>query len=372
LLLISGAYQISGGIAAVNRMVLRALDALGYQSSVLSLCETSISSQLLPEFIQARYRCFRNQKRNFSIAAWKEILANKWDLILVDQINIASALAPLSLLGKCNYLVWLHGIEVFPPRPDFEGRLGLKFAQLSLANSRFTRDTVLARYPSLPVKVCDLALETSDLGMSSSSKPGFDRKIELVAVDGSIRELAERVILNVGRMHSHTRYKGQDELLLAFPAISAQYPDGQLVLAGDGDDRARIIEVARSLPAELHHRIFIPGFVSPELLDQLYRECYLFAMPSSGEGFGLVYLEAMARGKPCLGSRQDAAQCVIRDGETGLLVDDPRSVQEVAEKVLFLLQNQELVVQMGRSGYELVKSRYLFQHFMQRFSQVIQ
>lgn len=371
LLLISGAYQISGGIAAVNRMVLRALDAFGYQSIVLSLCETSNSSELLPNFIQSRYSSFQNQKWKYSIAAWKEILANNWDLILVDQINIASVLAPLSFIGKCNYLVWIHGTEVFPPRPDFEGRLGLKFAQLCLANSTFTRDAIQSRYPSLSVKVCDLALESSELGMSSSSNPGFDPKVELIALDGSVRELGKRVILNVGRMDSHTRYKGQDELLLAFPAINAQFPDSQLVLAGDGDDRARIIEVARSLHAELHQRIFIPGFVSEELLDQLYCSCYLFAMPSSGEGFGLVYLEAMARGKPCLGSRRDAAQCVIRDGETGLLVDDPRSVQEVADKVLILLQNQELAAQMGQAGFELVQSRYLFQHFEQRFSQMI-
>ncbi len=373
LLLISGAYQISGGIAAVNRSVIRALSNMGYEQNIYVLCESyELKSEYIPEHLRHTYICFNNKKVPFTRSVYKELFAHHYDIVMVDQINIASLMSLSVILNRQTYFVWLFGTEVFPPRPDFEGWLGLRLASKRIAISKFTKDIVLSSFPGLPVQVCELALDPDfqlvDLALSKEPKM---RALTLPSLKGSMQELTGHVVLNVGRMDSHTRYKGQDELLLAFPTISAQFPDCQLVLAGDGDDRARIIEMALSLPDEFHHRIFIPGFVSDELLDQLYRRCYLFAMPSSGEGFGLVYLEAMARGKPCLGSRRDAAQCVIRDGETGLLVNDPRSVQEVADKVLFLLQNRELAAQMGQAGFELVQSRYLFQHFEQRFSQII-
>ena len=86
-----------------------------------------------------------------------------------------------------------------------------------------------------------------------------------------------------------------------------------------------------------------------------------------GEGFGLTYIEAMARGKPCVGGRQDAAQCVIRHGRTGLLVDDPADPREVAGAIRQLLSNPTLAAEMGRAGYDLVQERYLYPHFRDRF-----
>ena len=117
----------------------------------------------------------------------------------------------------------------------------------------------------------------------------------MVAVDGSTQILDQRIVLHVARMASTERYKGQDCLLEAFPLIHAFCPDVQLVLVGHGDDMPRLCAIAGSLPSEMQCRVFLPGYVSRVLLEQLYERCYLFAMPSSGEGFGLVYLEAMEK-----------------------------------------------------------------------------
>jgi glycosyltransferase involved in cell wall biosynthesis len=118
-------------------------------------------------------------------------------------------------------------------------------------------------------------------------------------------------------------------------------------------------------------RIFFPGCLPDDLLDLVYQKCYIFAMPSMGEGFGLVYLEAMLRGKACLGGRVDATPCVVRDGITGLLIDNPKSPEQVAEALNWFLSHPEETRGMGLAGYELVRSYYLFPHFQERFWKAI-
>ncbi len=90
-------------------------------------------------------------------------------------------------------------------------------------------------------------------------------------------------------------------------------------------------------------------------------------MPSIGEGFGLVYLEAMMRAKACLGGRVDATPYVVRDGVTGLLVEDPKSPDQVAGALNWFLSHPDETHQMGLTGYELVNSYYLFPNFQERF-----
>jgi phosphatidylinositol alpha-1,6-mannosyltransferase len=168
-------------------------------------------------------------------------------------------------------------------------------------------------------------------------------------------------------MSSRGRYKGQEALLKAFPTIHNRFPNSQLVLAGEGDDLLRLRALAGSLSPIAQSAVFMPGYVDDDLLDRLYRDCFLFVMPSEGEGFGLVYLEAMAHAKPCLGARLDATPSVIQDNVTGLLVDDPRAPAQIANGICWLLANPDDARRMGLAAYELVRSHHRFSHFRDRF-----
>lgn len=367
LLLLTGAFGSDGGIAALNRLTISAL-AGRYALDILLLAENEpkLDRRYLPQGNSVHMRAFAGGKINFVLAAWRAVLSRAYDLVLVDHVNLASALAPLRWLGLAQYTVWLCGLEVFPPRPDFEGGLGLRNASRRLAISEFTHRSVGARFPDLKIEVCDLALDPVRHipGGSSGETAG---EVELISLDGTRHKLGGRVLLHVGRMSTLERFKGQEVLIDAFPRIHQRYPDAQLVLAGQGDDLERLRARALAFPPEIHSSIFMPGYVADDTLERLYRRCYLFAMPSLGEGFGLVYLEAMSRGKPCIGARADATPYVIREDETGLLVDDARSPEEVAEAVLWLLDHPEEAGRMGRAGYDLVQSYYLFPHFTERF-----
>jgi glycosyltransferase involved in cell wall biosynthesis len=189
----------------------------------------------------------------------------------------------------------------------------------------------------------------------------------MIAIDGQERLLGGQVVLHVGRMDARQRHKGHEVLLQAFPAILSENPEAQLVLAGSGDDLPYLMAIGQRLPMNAQRSIFMPGFVPDAELGDLYQHCCLFAMPSRAEGFGIVYMEAMRWAKPCLGSRVDAASCVIAHGETGLLVDDPGSAVEVAAVINRLLHNPEEATSMGIRGYERVHERYLFSQFKARF-----
>lgn len=281
-------------------------------------------------------------------------------------------LAPLSMLGICRYIVRLNGIEVFPDNLNWEGYIGMRFAHRRTAISDHTRQQVLTQYPHLSVNVCDLSLDHERSTLPLQTEVQQTTGISFNSVDGNLRTLGHHVILHVGRMAKAEQYKGQDVLIRAMPAILDEMPHAQLVLVGRGDDAERLRDLAQAQSDSVQKAIFMTGFVTDEQLEVLYQTCYVFAMPSRGEGFGLVYLEAMRWAKPCLGSRTDSARCIIRHGETGLLADDPANPHQVAQLLLTLLRDQKSANRMGQNGYQLVSEYYLFQHFQQRLIDFIE
>jgi phosphatidylinositol alpha-1,6-mannosyltransferase len=119
--------------------------------------------------------------------------------------------------------------------------------------------------------------------------------------------------LIVGRMSSRERYKGHDALIDMWPLVRKSVSGAQLIVAGDGDDAGR-------LRAKAGDGITFVGRVDKRRLAALYRDATFFVMPSTDEGFGLVYLEAMRASTPCIAAR-GAAEEIISDGRDGLIVD---------------------------------------------------
>ena len=189
-----------------------------------------------------------------------------------------------------------------------------------LANSAYTRDRAERVYGGFArAKVCWLATESDE---SPAMRP-----------NGS----GPPTVLILGRIDEN-QYKGHDELIACWPQVVSAVPDARLVIVGEGRRLNYIKKAAAQSPAV--RQIDIRGFIAEGEMNAVWAESTLFAMPSRGEGFGLVYIEAMRHAVPVIASIHDAAPEINLDGQTGYNVNMDRPA-ELPERIIQLLKNRK-------------------------------
>jgi phosphatidylinositol alpha-1,6-mannosyltransferase len=325
-----------GGVAAVSRLLWDVCRSRWEGTRLLKLIHGTHAQPTLPDKVQYALQ----------LAAVQALGQADW--ILYSHLGLAKPLRGIPRAVQKPYVVFLHGIEAWcnlqPAHLDL-----LAGATHRVANSTYTAARVMNAHPTIgPVVACPLAL------------PRRPRPAVQAAASGG---LGPHAVLVVGRLSSSERYKGHDELIDAWPEVVAQVPDALLVIAGSGDDAARLQEKARRSSAHSHIRF--TGYVPDGPLDGLYRDAALFALPSRAEGFGLVYLEAMERRLPCIGSVHDAAGDVVAHDKTGVLVDQDRP-GELATAIVALLKDEERRRRMGDAGYARLHSEFTTDRFRER------
>jgi phosphatidylinositol alpha-1,6-mannosyltransferase len=241
-------------------------------------------------------------------------------------------------------LIWIHGIEIWEnTRPD-RIRSANK-ADFLISNSAYTRQRAEAAHGGFDrAKVCWLATEEDDIP-------------ELPQFNGP------PTVLIVARIEEG-RYKGHDALIECWPDVIAAVPDARLVIVGRGPGLGNLTKKASQSTASAS--IEIKGFVADEHMPQIWSDAWVFAMPSLGEGFGLVYIEAMRYGIPVVASIHDAAPEINLDGITGYNVNlDNRS--ELSDRLIFLLRNPDESKKLGLQGQARWSQNFNFSSFRSRF-----
>jgi phosphatidylinositol alpha-1,6-mannosyltransferase len=276
--------------------------------------------------------------------------AGRCDWLFFTHLSLATVQRHVPRLVRKPYVVFLHDVEAWLPLG--RTRTGvLRAATLRFANSHFTAHRVEAANPAGgPVIPCPLALP------DERPRPADPRAADRW-------HLGSAAVLIVGRMMQSERYKGHDELLAAWPLVTARVPDAQLVCVGEGDDVERLQQTAHALGVAAS--VTFTGFTTEAERDALYARAAVFAMPSAREGFGLVYLEAMAARLPCIGSTSDAAGEVIEDGRSGFLVDRTRR-ESLAARLVQLLTDPPLRERMGEAGRERLRTHFSYETFARR------
>ncbi|HEX3118070.1 MAG TPA: glycosyltransferase family 4 protein [Candidatus Acidoferrum sp.] len=260
---------------------------------------------------------------------------------------------------RMKSIVVAHGIEVWDPLSPLRRR-ALRRATTILTPTQDTADHVATQQqiPRDRIRVLPWALD-----------PDFENLAVATAQSSlPLNYPAGRVILTVGRWQANERYKGMDTLITALPRLLQDWPDLQLVAVGDGDDRDWLEQMAKSSGVHGHVH-FYTGLTSAELA-ACYSACEIFALPSRGEGFGLVYLEAMARGKPVIGGAHGGTPEVIDDGKTGYLVQHG-DVPQLATSIETLLSDPALGREMGARGRERVNREFKFGVFAKSLKKIL-
>jgi phosphatidylinositol alpha-1,6-mannosyltransferase len=297
-----------GGIARIMRLYL------------MALCETAarVDSVVLndrpgPEPRLARYGNARLgehvgcDRRKLAFVRLTVRLARRADLLVCAHLHhLPIAWLAQRFNSRLRYCLVAHGIEVWRPYSALERR-ALLGAHRILCVSEYTRRQLLRFLPALAPDRLVVVPNTLD--------PHFAPRAD---EQSSTQPFALPRILSVGRLSAADAYKGFDTLIEALPAIRREYPAARLRIVGTGDDQPRLTALAQRLGVS--GSVDFLGAIDDDALRLEYTACDLFALPSRREGFGLVYLEAMIHGKPCLAARAGGAPEVVND-TVGRLVE---------------------------------------------------
>lgn len=253
---------------------------------------------------------------------------NRPALIITTHLNFAVVAYWLNLIFGVPYWIIAHGIEAWSIQNSHLSK-ALRHADKILAVSTYTRER-LANEIQVPSSAIGILYNTFDeKRFQIGPKPAYLLKRYGLAFE-------QPVILSVARLSKTEQYKGYDRILRALPGIREKIPSVHYIIAGKGDDQGRIESLVEELG--LRNQVTLVGFVAENELCDHYNLCDLFALPSKGEGFGIVYLEALACGKPTLGGNQDGALDALCFGELGVLVD-PDNIDEIGKAIVRILQH---------------------------------
>ncbi len=150
----------------------------------------------------------------------------------------------------------------------------------------------------------------------------------------------DRILLFVGR---DFKRKGGEDLLPAFEMVRKKFEDARLIIVG-------------CKPKIKIDGVEVVGKLNPDQLEKYYERAQIFVMPSLFEPWGNVWIEAMTYQLPCLGTNVGSIPYIIEDGKTGFIVQ-PKNPPEIAERLIYLLENPHIMKQFGREGFlKAVKS----------------
>lgn len=248
------------------------------------------------------------------------------------------------------YVIWAHGNEIgralTGEHPDLLN--GLHDASRVIAVSEYTARQVAATgVDRQRIEIINPGCDTTRFRPMPLDRAVAQRML------GGRRDTP--VILTVGGLVGR---KGQDTVIRALPKIAEAVPDATYLIAGDGPDRTRLERLAESVGVS--ERVVFAGSVDDDDLPAVYALANVFAMVSREqaggcdvEGFGLVFLEAAACGKPTVGGRSGGIPDAVWEGHTGLLVD-PLSTDDTAHALTRLLTDPSLAAAQGNNGREWV------------------
>lgn len=309
LALLTDAFGGHGGIALYNRDFLTALCEMPECGEVVALPRLMPNPpEPLPEKLTWVTGGLGGKGSYFLALLGLLARDRKFDLVVCAHINLLPAAYLAKRLTGAPLLLEIYGIDAWQPTKSRLVNRLVGQCDLVTSISAVTRDRFLSWAPVAAEKIHLLpnAIHTEWYGPGPKPEYLLDRY--------GLR--GKKVMMTLGRLVSYERYKGFDEVLEVLPELPA---DVCYMIVGDGDDRNRLEQKARDL--DIAGRVVFAGLILETEKADHYRLADLYVMPSRGEGFGFVFLEALACGIPCVGSTIDGGREALCDGQLGRLVN---------------------------------------------------
>ena len=259
------------------------------------------------------------------------LLGRPWDVVITEHINLLPAAALLARCSSAKLILITHGFEAWE-RPGKLRETDLQRVDHVVSVSSVTqrRFSQWSGFDNTRSSVIVNAMDFSDF--SPAPKPRYLK--QRYAIND------EKIIMTLGRLDAGEKAKGFDQIINSLPSLIKTEPNIRYMIVGDGDDAARLDQLAKK--QQVREQVIFTGRISQEEKIDHYRLADAYVMPSRLEGFGYVFLEAMACGLPVVGSILDGSQDALLGGSLGDLVD-PDNPAELQQAILRALSKPKMV-----------------------------
>jgi phosphatidylinositol alpha-1,6-mannosyltransferase len=337
-------FSNTGGIENFNKTFLKALSHLNNGKTIsISIYDKPADGNAFDGVESHNFNGNKFNAIKFLISRLRKI-----DILILAHVN----LIPVALIAKIlkpslKVYLSIYGIDVWKKLPFFY-RYILKNATI-FSISTYTTETFMKFNPFIKKEQIVYLPPDTDINIKSSLENPY--------------QLNEYNLLTVSRLDSNDSYKGIDSIIKTLPLLTEKIPNIKYTVIGKGNDKERLVDLVNKLDVQKH--VEFKGFV--EQIEPYYKYCDVFTLPSKGEGFGIVYIEAMKYHKPCIACNTGGATDVVLDTKTGFLCeyDDQECL---AEKFLDLYHKRDLAIEFGKNGYKHLVENFTFERFKNRLS----
>ena len=348
LCLVTDAFGGRGGIAKVNRDLLASLCELDGPTEITAVPRVVLDEPgAMP--VGLRYRAeYAHGKRAYVRGVLATAGAGRLDGVVCGHLHLLPLAWYVARRHRVPLLLIVHGIEAWRrPRNPFT-RFVAGRVDAVVAVSDFTRRRFLAwsRLPADRARVIPNSVDVARFLPGGKSETLLRR----YGLEG------RTVLLTVGRLAGAERSKGFDEIIELLPKLARRIPGLSYLVVGEGLDQRRLEEKAARLGVA--DRVVFAGYVDEREKAEHYRLADAFVMPSRGEGFGIVHLEALACGIPVIASSADGSSEAVLGGEMGEVVD-PADPAQLEAAILRALGRGRVVPEgLRHFHYDAFRSRW--------------
>jgi phosphatidyl-myo-inositol dimannoside synthase len=357
------AFSSMGGIEKFNRAFIKAVAQLQtimhIKASFAGLYDRQGNEDYVPA---SNFRAYFGKRMQFVVQSFIQSFST--DHLILGHINLAivGVLFKTFQPGK-KLTVICHGIEVFEPVTGIKKKL-LQKADHFITVSEFTKSKLI-QLQQVSQERIDIFPNTIDPFFqlpADFSKPAYLKERYKIKPE-------EKIVFTLTRLNSNEGYKGHDKVIIAISQLVKKGVKCKYILAGKADavEQKRTNELIAQY--QLEGVVIMTGFIADEEVTDHYLLADVFIMPSKGEGFGIVFLEAMACGLPVIAGNKDGSTDAVKNGELGILVD-PDNTNELQQALLHVLKDEHLI--KDEQLQQKVMQAFGFNHYTARLQQILE
>ena len=351
-------FSSTGGIEKVCQVAGKALSEIVAQGHgrYFHFALNDKASDLAERYVnRSSFFPFSGQKIRYAAAAVSRGL--RCDLVVLSHIHLLPIGGLIKLLSpKTKVLLIAHGIEVWKPLPSWKTHL-LRRLDAVLAVSEFTMQKMLSFF-GLEPKKCIVLNNCLDPYLQPDPL-ATQKAVALRKRFGLSQE--DLVLFTLTRLKSTEQYKGYDQVIRCLPDVLTRYPNVKYLIAGkyDETEKQRLDQLIAD--TGISDKVHFAGFVRDEEIPAYFSFADVYVMPSSGEGFGIVFIEALYYGKPVIAGNQDGSVDALNKGRFGLLVN-PNDSAALTSAILSVLKKPAEMIPspadvLAKFGYDTYRSQ---------------